>query len=59
MKNKAKMTRKNFSLPHMLVERVQAASVATGFSQSHLTHMALLAFLDKFEQENRVPNKGA
>lgn len=59
MKNKAKMTRKNFTLPHMVVERVEAASAATGFSQSHLTHMALLAFLEKFEQEQRVPDKAA
>ncbi|MBU2873841.1 ribbon-helix-helix domain-containing protein [Marinobacter koreensis] len=51
-----KTTKKNFSLPHYIVEQLDDVSRQTGFSQSNLVLQALGEYLHRYEQDDTTEN---
>lgn len=49
-----RITKKTFSLPQHIVDRLDEVSSHTGFSQSTLVLQALGAYLHRYEQEDSL-----
>ena len=49
-------TKKTFSLPHYIADRLEGISEHTGYSQSNLVLQALSTMLYRYEQDGTMEN---
>lgn len=54
--NEGKFTKKTFSLPQYVADRLDHVSDHTGYSQSNLVLQALAAYLYRYEQDGTLEN---